>query len=75
VCDIVYNGSDFAVCCSGPFKRGAHAFHSWNVVTTETKERLIVDLVFAPGVVYVEGSEEARQYQCRDEYAFSSLCQ
>lgn len=59
----------------GPFKRGAHAFHSWNVVTTETKERLIVDLVFAPGVVYVEGSEEARQYQCRDEYAFSSLCQ
>eukprot|EP00656_Telonema_subtile_P002352 TRINITY_DN11037_c0_g5_i1.p1 TRINITY_DN11037_c0_g5~~TRINITY_DN11037_c0_g5_i1.p1 ORF type:complete len:897 (-),score=225.35 TRINITY_DN11037_c0_g5_i1:34-2724(-) len=59
----------------GPFKRGAHAFHSWNVVTTENQQKFVVDLVFAPGAVYAEGSEEARQYQCRDEYAFSSLCQ
>lgn len=59
----------------GPFKRGAHAFHSWNVVTTETEQKFVVDLVFAPGAVYLEGTEEARQYQCRDEYAFSSLCQ
>jgi len=59
----------------GPFKRGAHAFHSWNGVTTENNEKFIVDLVFAPGAVYLEGTEEARQYQCRDEYAFSSLCQ
>jgi len=59
----------------GPFSRGAHAFHSWNTVLTEQNELYIVDLVFSPGGVYLESSDESKQYQCRGEYAFSSLCQ
>jgi len=59
----------------GPFSRGAHAFHSWNTVVTETNETFIIDVVFSPGTVYLETSQESQQYQCKGEYAFSSLCQ
>jgi len=59
----------------GPFSRGAHAFHTWNTVVTETSETFIVDLVFSPGSCYLESSQESQQYQCKGEYAFSSLCQ
>jgi len=59
----------------GPFSRGAHAFHSWNTVVTETNETFIIDVVFSPGSVYLESSQESQQYQCKGEYAFSSLCQ
>jgi len=58
----------------GPFSRGAHAFHSWNTVVTETNETFIVDVVFSPGSTYLESSQESQQYQCKGEYAFSSLC-
>merc|ERR1712094_132168 len=33
----------------GPFSRGAHAFHSWNTVVTETEQTYIVDVVLALG--------------------------
>jgi hypothetical protein len=59
----------------GPFRRGAHAFHSWNNVKTENNETFIVDVVFSPGSVYLESSQESLQYQCKGEFAFSSLCQ
>ena len=55
--------------------RGAHARHAWVVLPPAAAgdAAAVVDLLHDVGALLPEGSDEARQYQRADEFAFSAL--